>query len=163
MSLLSEVVGTVLQANATTVGSVQNIHFTGTINGVNVITGTLAPRETQVSLLFQDASGEPLKLPTNALPVKAIFVPITEIESSDLTDTFFNFALYDNVELNNMYQPWSSYSDCDGNRMNAKMVLDLVDVSGSVADVATYPYVGMAMGGTSPVTAGSVQLYLYYV
>lgn len=152
-----------LQANSVSVVKVEDIVFTGTLNGTKVLTGVLSPRETQVSLLFQDENGDPLQLPPGTLPVRALFLPLVPIESEDLTDTFFSFALYDNVNLNNMYVPWSSYNDCDGKRMNAKMMLDLVNLGSTAAAFAPYPYVGMAMGGLSPVTSGTVQIYLFYI
>lgn len=163
MSLLHETSGTVLQANFVQVaGAAQNIQFKGMLGDTKVLTGIVEPRETQVSILFTDENGQPIQIPSGAVPFRAIFVPVVPIESANLADTFFNFSLFDNTDLNNSYTPWSSYSDCDGNRMNARMMLDLVNVQGTAASFAPYPYVGVSMSGLSPVTAGAVKLYLYY-
>ena len=164
MSLLSEASATVLQASyVSNAPLINSLAFAGVLGPFKVLTGSISPRETQVSILFQDSNGNPLKLPAGSIPVRAHFVPNVPIVSDDLTDTFFSFTLYDNVALNAMYSPWSGYSDCDGERMNAKMMLDLVDNTGTAAQFADYPYVGMLMSGNSPVLEGTVTLYLYFV
>lgn len=66
-----------LQANSVSVVKVEDIVFTGTLNGTKVLTGVLSPRETQVSLLFQDENGDPLQLPPGTLPVRALFFTLS--------------------------------------------------------------------------------------
>lgn len=163
MSLISENTATVVQAADVVAGTVSNVQFQGGLNGAKVMIGYVKPRVTNESLAFVDENDVPLQLPLNSIPIKACFVPVVPLESPDLTNTFFRFSLYDNLNFDNIYQPWALWSLCDGERMNAKVLLELADSTENAKNVNPYPYVGVDVSGPSVATNGTIKLYLFYV
>ena len=163
MSLISENVATVIQASNVVADTVSNVKFQGGLNGAKVLIGSIKPRITNESLAFVDENNVPLKLPPNSVPVRACFVPEVPLESPDLTNTFFRFSLYDNLNFDNVYQPWFLWSLCDGERMNAKVLLELAASTENAKNVNPYPYIGVDVSGPSVATNGTIKLYLFYV
>lgn len=165
MSLLKETVADVISGDVMTLSNSWGSSFRQyqNVNGYSVITGAFAPRDNGSEYLMLDnATGEPIVLPSNIVPWQIYIIPTVPMESTDLSSANVVFNFYDNTSFHNSYNPWGpAYSTFNGEELNSGGYLQ-VDDGGSISDFTGYPYLGGEVQNDS-FTAGSLQIYVYYI
>lgn len=164
MSLLSETASTVIAGKYLKVDQAFNTQFRDTKNlkGYSVITGALVPRELGNYLALDNVTGEPIRLPPNVMPYKAFYVPTVPLEGPNLNFSILQLRLWDDVNFSNAFNNWGSLGTFSGIELNTKCSTEMSDVAGYVSDFTGYTYPGMILG-FNPLTAGQLQLYIYYI
>ena len=165
MSLLKETVADVISGDVLTIGNAWGSTFRQyeNVNGYSVISGAFVPRDNGSQYLMVDnATGEPMVLPSNIVPWQVYIIPTVPLESTDLSSASVLFNFYDDISFNNSYNPWGTgYSTLTGEELNSGAFLQ-VDDGGSFSDFTGFPYLGGEVQSES-FTAGSLQIYVYYI
>lgn len=163
MSLITETVETVIQADSVQAQETLGVVFTGILGNTKVLTGVMSPTAPGF-YLFQDEAENPIQVPTGSYLRQAFFETDVPLVSNDLTNSFFYFNLFDTSTFNMQYQPWNAYSEMTGQQINSKSSLYLTG-NGSTATIQSfnqYPYVGAQTSGNA-FTLGTIRVYIFYV
>lgn len=161
MSLITEAVTTVAQAQYLSVDQVFNTDFKRQRNlrGYHVLTGYLQPRAESQLLVRDNVTDEPLQFPPNCFPIKTFFIPTTPLESPDLSNSYLELYFYDDTSFSNSISEWNGY--VDGEQLNSKAFVEMLDVYETLNTLSGYPYIGVDSSGDF--TAGQIQVYMYYL
>ena len=167
MSLISETVDTVIQANTVLLGSASNISLqnAAALDGYSVISGVVEPRTVGANyLVVNEETKEPIVLPPNSAPIKFVFNPLEPIYP--LFDSGIGPIFSSNTEFGAVYNPFQWYV-IDNQMMPNGCTTSAdsgVNKSFQIDNFLPYPYLGVEMLGVpgNNWTTGKVQIYLFY-
>lgn len=167
MSLISETVATVVQANSVNVATAFNVSLENiaVLDGYGVISGVVEPRTVgSYYLIINEETKEPVVLPPNSAPIKFIFNPIDPI--SPLFGSGIGPIFSSNTEFGAVYNPFQWY--VTDNQMMSNGCTTSADAgvikSFQINSFAPYPYLGVEVFGApgNNWTNGKIQIYMFY-